>query len=294
MSTETQTAIGKFVWHDHKSGDVEKAKSFYTELLGWELESFDRRRDELSDDQGRRRRCTAASASRRAALRRTGSATSRSRTPTRPPRRSRPPAGRSTTGPSDIPEVGRFFIFADPQGAVLSAFASSGPPRGAARRGRVRLGRAGDERHRRRQEVLRRRLRLDVPRHGHGRRDHVHDLRAPRRRRRRRRDAAHRGDEVARRAAELARLPRHRGRRRHAPRRRRSSARRCTCRRRTSRRSDASRVLQDPTGAAFALFKGTRAVVARSAGCGRRLDAVRSPRYLVRRTHVRPTKETAC
>ena len=89
-------------------------------------------------------------------------------------------------GPSDIPEVGRFFIFADPQGAVLSAFASSGPPQGPPGRGRVRLGRAGDERHRRRQEVLRRRLRLDVPRHGHGRRDDVLDLRAPRRRRRRR------------------------------------------------------------------------------------------------------------
>ena len=33
MSTETQTAVGKFVWHDHQSKDVEKAKSFYTELL---------------------------------------------------------------------------------------------------------------------------------------------------------------------------------------------------------------------------------------------------------------------
>ena len=44
MSTETQTLIGKFVWHDHTSGDVEKAKSFYTELLGWEIEDVRRRR----------------------------------------------------------------------------------------------------------------------------------------------------------------------------------------------------------------------------------------------------------
>ena len=41
MSTETQTLVGKFVWHDHMSGDVEKAKSFYTDLLGWDVETVD-------------------------------------------------------------------------------------------------------------------------------------------------------------------------------------------------------------------------------------------------------------
>ena len=40
MSTGVQTAIGKFVWHDNMSTDAEKAKKFYTELFGWELEPF--------------------------------------------------------------------------------------------------------------------------------------------------------------------------------------------------------------------------------------------------------------
>ena len=38
MSTDVKTALGKFVWHENHSTEVEKAKRFYTELLGWELE----------------------------------------------------------------------------------------------------------------------------------------------------------------------------------------------------------------------------------------------------------------
>jgi len=38
MSRGVQTAIGRFVWHDHISADPETARRFYAVLLGWETE----------------------------------------------------------------------------------------------------------------------------------------------------------------------------------------------------------------------------------------------------------------
>jgi predicted enzyme related to lactoylglutathione lyase len=40
VSTGVQTRLGQFVWHDLQTTDVERAKAFYTELLGWELETW--------------------------------------------------------------------------------------------------------------------------------------------------------------------------------------------------------------------------------------------------------------
>jgi uncharacterized protein len=40
MSTQIETAYGKVVWHEHTSTDAAQAKSFYTDLFGWELETF--------------------------------------------------------------------------------------------------------------------------------------------------------------------------------------------------------------------------------------------------------------
>jgi uncharacterized protein len=40
VNTRVQTRIGQFIWHDLLTTDVERAKSFYTELLGWELETW--------------------------------------------------------------------------------------------------------------------------------------------------------------------------------------------------------------------------------------------------------------
>src|SRR3990172_11279612 len=40
MSTGVQTQIGRVVWHELMSTDAEAAKRFYTELLGWELETW--------------------------------------------------------------------------------------------------------------------------------------------------------------------------------------------------------------------------------------------------------------
>jgi uncharacterized protein len=40
VSTGVQTRVGQFMWHDLQTTDVERAKSFYTELLGWEIETW--------------------------------------------------------------------------------------------------------------------------------------------------------------------------------------------------------------------------------------------------------------
>jgi uncharacterized protein len=129
MSTETQTAIGAFVWHDHNSGDVAKAKSFYTELLGWELEKFEgggmdydmiKANGGLHGGFGEANEGTPAHWLGHVAVEDADETAQKVK------------AGGGTIyyGPEDIPEVGRFVIFADPQGAVVSAFASSAPSEG--------------------------------------------------------------------------------------------------------------------------------------------------------------------
>jgi predicted enzyme related to lactoylglutathione lyase len=40
VSTRVQTQVGQFIWHDLLTTDVEAAKSFYAELLGWEVENW--------------------------------------------------------------------------------------------------------------------------------------------------------------------------------------------------------------------------------------------------------------
>ena len=130
MSTETQTAIlGKFVWHDHMSGDIEKAKSFYTELLGWDVEEVDvgdEKYPMIKNDGGMHGGFGASQGG--APPHWLGHVAVEDADETA----EKVKAGGGTIyfGPSDIPDIGRFFVFADPQGAVLSAFASASPPEG--------------------------------------------------------------------------------------------------------------------------------------------------------------------
>jgi predicted enzyme related to lactoylglutathione lyase len=127
MNTHVQTALGKFVWHDHTSGDVEQAKSFYTELLGWETETWDAAgmNYPMIKVDGRMHG---------------GFGTSQGGAPPHwlghvlvedaeeAAEKIKAAGGTIYYGPADIPEVGRFVLFADPQGAALSAFAGSSPP----------------------------------------------------------------------------------------------------------------------------------------------------------------------
>jgi uncharacterized protein len=40
VSTRVQTRVGQFLWHDLLTTDVERAQSFYSELLGWEIATW--------------------------------------------------------------------------------------------------------------------------------------------------------------------------------------------------------------------------------------------------------------
>ena len=128
MST-VQTAVGRFVWHDHMSGDPAAATSFYGELLGWEIEVW--KPGEMDYPMIKANEQTHGGFG--------------------PAQGGAPPhwlghvivedadaaagrveaAGGTILAPAmDIPEVGRMVVAADPQGAVLSLFTPAGeaPP----------------------------------------------------------------------------------------------------------------------------------------------------------------------
>ena len=122
MST-VKTAVGRFVWHDHVSGDPEAARRFYTELLGWDYDFFD-----AGDWQY--------------PMIKANGTTHGGFGPTQG---DAPPhwlghvyiddvdaaaerveaAGGSIVAPAmDIPDVGRMVVVADPQGAIVSLYHS--------------------------------------------------------------------------------------------------------------------------------------------------------------------------
>ena len=126
MST-VETAVGRFVWHDHVSGDPEAARRFYEELLGWDFEVW--KAGEWDYPMIKVNDTTYGGFG--------------------PSQGGAPPhwlghvlvddvdaaAGRVTASggtivaePMDIPEVGRMVVVSDPQGAVFSLYASAGEP----------------------------------------------------------------------------------------------------------------------------------------------------------------------
>lgn len=119
MNTQIETAYGKVVWHEHTSTDAEKAKGFYTELFGWELESFKPGEIDytLIKDGGRSH----------------GGFMEPESGP--PPHwlmyvlvqdadeiaeKAKGAGGSAIMDPFDVPEVGRLAILKDPQGAVFA------------------------------------------------------------------------------------------------------------------------------------------------------------------------------
>jgi predicted enzyme related to lactoylglutathione lyase len=127
MSTGVHTAVGKVVWHDHGSPDPAKAREFYSALFGWEFETFGP--GEFDYEMIRANGQTHGGF---------GSP------PGNPPphwmgsvlvddvevavEQARNAGGKILAEPMDIPEVGRLAVIADPQGAVIAAFASVGIP----------------------------------------------------------------------------------------------------------------------------------------------------------------------
>jgi uncharacterized protein len=125
LSTGVQTATGRFVWHDHSSTDVEKAKDFYSRLLGWETEVWKPgEMDYPMIKSGEKMHGGFGKTEGGAPSHWLGHVLVQDVDETI--RRAEAAGGKVVAGPMDIPEIGRFGVIADPQGAVLSAFAAKG------------------------------------------------------------------------------------------------------------------------------------------------------------------------
>jgi uncharacterized protein len=125
MSTQTASRVGTFVWHENVSTDPKQAQQFYNQLFGWQTEIYkagDVEYPMISVDG------TAHGGFPPVA-------------PGTPPHwagnvavedvdatvdKARGAGGKLIYGPQDIPEIGRFAVLADPQGAVVVAFESGG------------------------------------------------------------------------------------------------------------------------------------------------------------------------
>jgi uncharacterized protein len=127
MSTGVQTLIGKFVWHDNNATDTTRAIDFYTSLLGWETELWKSGETEYP-------MIKAGGQSHGGFGPTQGGAPSHwlghvlVEDVDETVNRVSAAGGNVLAEPFDIPDVGRIAVFADPQGAVVSAYAPSGDP----------------------------------------------------------------------------------------------------------------------------------------------------------------------
>lgn len=123
MST-VKTAIGRFVWHDHISNDPNKARDFYSKLLGWKTEVFmpgEMDYPAISVDGETHGGFGPAQGGApphwlgHIAVEDVDETVTRAEA-----------AGGSVLAPAmDIPEVGRMAVMRDPQGAAFSVFSSA-------------------------------------------------------------------------------------------------------------------------------------------------------------------------
>jgi predicted enzyme related to lactoylglutathione lyase len=121
LSTDVQTKVGTFIWHENNSTDVEKAKSFYTELLGWQTEAWPGEQEYTIVKVADKGHGGISNAQGGAPSHWMGNVFVEDVDEVA--RRTEAAGGKILVGPEDIPEVGRFALISDPQGAVLSAFA---------------------------------------------------------------------------------------------------------------------------------------------------------------------------
>jgi predicted enzyme related to lactoylglutathione lyase len=124
LGTDVQTKIGTFIWHENNSTDVEKAKRFYTELLGWDTEEWPGEQEYTIIKTGEQGHGGFAAAQGGAPSHWNGNVVVEDADEAA--RRAEAAGGRILFGPESIPEVGRFALIADPQGAVVTAFTPQG------------------------------------------------------------------------------------------------------------------------------------------------------------------------
>ena len=126
MSTSVQTAVGRFVWHDHISEDPEAARAFYAELMGWEIEIWKageidypmiKANGQTHGGFGPAQGGALPHWLGHVAVENVDEAAGRAKA-----------AGGTVLAEMDIPEVGRMAVTRDQQGAVLSLFTPAGDP----------------------------------------------------------------------------------------------------------------------------------------------------------------------
>jgi predicted enzyme related to lactoylglutathione lyase len=127
VSTQTASRVGTFVWHESVTDDPKRAQEFYTQLFGWEIELF--------KGEGFEYPMISVNGQSHGGFPPVQAGT--------PPHwagnvavedidatveKAKSAGGRLIHGPQEIPEVGRFAVLADPQGAVFVGFQSVGEP----------------------------------------------------------------------------------------------------------------------------------------------------------------------
>jgi uncharacterized protein len=121
LSTDVRTKVGTFIWHENNSTDPSKAKSFYTELLGWDTEAWPGEMEYTIIKVGDKGHGGLSAVQGGAPSHWMGNVFVEDVDEVA--RRTEAAGGKILYGPDDIPEVGRFALISDPQGATVSAFA---------------------------------------------------------------------------------------------------------------------------------------------------------------------------
>jgi predicted enzyme related to lactoylglutathione lyase len=125
MSTDVTTAVGTFVWRENVSSRSQRAQEFYAQLFGWEIEHFQSGDFDypMISSGGKTQG---------------GFPTVPEGTPARwvsnvlvddadaTIEKAKAAGGELLVGPMDIPEVGRYAVLKDPQGAIVAAFQGAG------------------------------------------------------------------------------------------------------------------------------------------------------------------------
>jgi uncharacterized protein len=124
MST-LETQVGSVVWHEQVSGDPERAQSFYTELLGWEVENWKpgeadypiiKANGQTHGGFTRAQGDGPAGWIANVVVDDVDEAAARAESL----------GGTIVSGPTEMAEIGRWAIIADPQGGVISAYKPEG------------------------------------------------------------------------------------------------------------------------------------------------------------------------
>jgi predicted enzyme related to lactoylglutathione lyase len=124
MST-VQTVVGKFVWHENYSNDPDTTRQFYNQLFGWETEVWKPgEADYAMIKAGDQMHGGIVKSPEGGSPGWLGSVAVEDVDET--VNKAEAAGAKIVAPPTDMPEVGRFAVIADPQGAVIAAYTPAG------------------------------------------------------------------------------------------------------------------------------------------------------------------------